>query len=225
MVVARTGRIRGESPAFLGQPRRASDRTGFLDCVAGRLEGQIRTGSSLVVARLALGLGRGDRCGESAVSDDSHVLRFDYPLGRPARFAFVEADRTFRVVEASSGEKGPFRTLAKGRLAREASLTITLHDQGSAIGRISLADWSSQADTGLSPTAGWGVPVNAIEFSLSGELPSSPASIFLTLAGTSVGRGWDCVGHKPGTYCNRIRLEPVATVSRGKHPATIGPAE
>jgi hypothetical protein len=44
------------------------------------------------------------------------VTRFDYPIGRPARFAFVERDRTFRVVEASTGEKGPFRTLARGRL-------------------------------------------------------------------------------------------------------------
>jgi len=135
------------------------------------------------------------------------VLQFDYPMGRPARFAFVQADRTFRVVEASSGEKGPFRTLAGGRLTPEQPLTITLRDQGKAVGQISLVDWSSQAGTGLSPTAGWGVPVNAIEFSLSGNSPSSPASIFVTLAGTSVGRGWDCVAHVPGTYCNRIRLE------------------
>ena len=135
------------------------------------------------------------------------VRRFDYPFGRPARFAFVEEDRTFRVVEASSGEKGPFRTLARGRLGPEQALTFTLHDQGRAIGRISLADWSSQADTTLSPTAGWGVPVNAIEFSLSDDSPSSPASIFVTLAGTSVGRGWDCVGHNLGTYRNRIYFE------------------
>ena len=46
------------------------------------------------------------------------VLRFDYPFGRPARFAYVDAARRFRVVEASSGEKGPFRVLAEGRLER-----------------------------------------------------------------------------------------------------------
>jgi hypothetical protein len=141
------------------------------------------------------------------------VLRFDYPVGRPARFAFVEEDRTFRVVEASSGEKGPFRTLARGRLGPEESLTFTLYDQGRAVGRISLADWSSQADTTLSPTAGWGVPVNAIEFSLSDDSASSPASIFVTLAGTSVGRGWDCVGHNPRTYRNRIYFEKVNTAN------------
>jgi hypothetical protein len=144
------------------------------------------------------------------------VVRSEYPVGRPARFAFVEGSRTFRVVEASSGEKGPFRTLAQGALAAEETLTITLLDQGKAIARLSLADWSSQAGTSLSPTAGWGVPVNAIEFGLSGGSPSSPASIFVTLAGTSVGRGWDCVGHNPGTYCNQIRLETVAADSRSK---------
>jgi hypothetical protein len=135
------------------------------------------------------------------------VRRFDYPFGRPARFAFVESDRTFRVVEALSGEKGPFQTLARGRLNSEEALTVTLHDEGRAVARITLDDWSSQADTTLSPTGGWGIPVNAIEFSLSDDSPASPASIFVTLAGTSVGHGWDCVGHSPGTYRNRIRLQ------------------
>jgi hypothetical protein len=137
------------------------------------------------------------------------VRHFGYPAGRPVRFAFVSADRTFRVVEASSGEKGPFRTLARGRLEPEQALTITIHDDGRAVARISLDDFSAQADTSLSPTAGWGVPVNAIEFSLADVTPSSPASVFVTLAGTSVGRGWDCVGHRAGTYRNRMRLEPV----------------
>ena len=144
------------------------------------------------------------------------VRRYDYPVGRPARFAFVDQDRTFRVVEASTGEKGPFRTLARGPLAADQSLTITLIDQGRAVGKITLADWAFQADTTLSPTAGWGVPVNAIEFSLSGDAATSPASIFITLAGTSVGRGWDCVGHNPGNYRNRIRCE---TIGRDAKPS------
>ena len=138
------------------------------------------------------------------------VLPFDYPIGRPSRFAFVEEDRSFRVVEATSGEKGPFRRWAQGRLGPEEPLTLTLRDQGRPIGRISLADWSSQADTTFSPTAGWGVPVNAIEFSLSSDSPSAPASIFVTLAGTSVGRGWDCVAHGAGTYRNRIAITAAA---------------
>jgi hypothetical protein len=133
----------------------------------------------------------------------------EYPTGRPARFAFVTADRIFRVVEATSEEKGPFRTLARGRLEPEQALAITFHDQGKAVARLALDDFAAQADTTPSPTAGWGVPVNAIEFSLSDPMLAAPASIFITLAGTSVGRGWDCVGHQAGTYRNRIRLEAV----------------
>lgn len=147
------------------------------------------------------------------------VRRFDYPIGRPARFAFLDKDETFRVVEASSGEKGPFHTLASGRLGRDEPLIITLHDQGRPQGRISFADWARQADVSFSPTAGWGVPVNAIEFSLSGDTPGSPASIFITLAGTSVGRGWDCVGHAAGTYRNRIVIESVEDSGTSSGPA------
>jgi hypothetical protein len=137
------------------------------------------------------------------------VRRFDYPIGRPARFAYRDRHGAFRVVEADNGEKGPYHTLASGPLGNDEPLSITLIDQGRAKAKITLADWAGQTDTTLSPTAGWGVPVNAIEFSLSGDRPESPASIFVTLAGTSVGRGWDCVGHAPGTYRNRLRVEKV----------------
>ena len=119
------------------------------------------------------------------------ITRWDGP-----RFAYVDASRAFRVVEASSGEKGPFRILAEGRLEPADPLVIALHDEDQPVARVTLQDWAAQAGTDVSPTAGWGVPVNAIEFSLNGEAPSSPASIFVTLAGTSVGRGWDCVGHR-----------------------------
>jgi hypothetical protein len=135
------------------------------------------------------------------------VRRFDYPVGRPSRFAYVDCGRRFRVVEASSGEKGPFRVLAEGRLERTEPLTITLHDEEWEVGRVTLHEWAAQAGTELSPTAGWGVPVNAIEFSLGGDGPFSPASLFVTLAATSVGRGWDCVTHPAGTYRNRITIE------------------
>jgi hypothetical protein len=91
------------------------------------------------------------------------------------------------------------------------SLVITLFDDDRAVGLVTLEDWSAQAGTALSPTAGWGMPVNAIEFSLAGNAPSSPASIFVTLSGTSVGRGWDSVGHAAGTYRNRIRIEPLSS--------------
>mgnify|MGYP001603175836 CR=1 FL=1 len=38
------------------------------------------------------------------------------------------------------------------------------------------------------------------EFSLADTASTSPAAIYVTLAGTSVGRGWDSVGHAAGTY-------------------------
>ncbi|WP_165065340.1 hypothetical protein [Paludisphaera rhizosphaerae] len=135
------------------------------------------------------------------------VRPMDYPFGRPLRFAFLDAASRFRVVEATSGEKGPFHELASGRLGRSEPLSITLHDQGAAVAKIVLEDWSSQVDTRLSPTAGWGAPVNAIEFCLSGDEAASSASIYITLAATSVGRGWDCVGHCAGLYRNRVRVE------------------
>ncbi len=134
------------------------------------------------------------------------VLPSDYPTGRPLRSAHLLADGRFVVVEATTGEKGPFRTLATGPLARAAPLTISVLDDGKPIADVQLLDWAAQASTEPSPTAGWGIPQNAIEFSLDGDAPGTSASIFVTLASTSVGRGFDTVGHAAGTYRNTIRL-------------------
>ena len=137
------------------------------------------------------------------------VLAADYPIGRPLRAAYLDASGEFRVVEAATGEKGPFQVLAKGPLKRGEPLGITLHDEGVAVAKVVLEDWSAQAGTALSPTAGHGLPVNAIEFSLEGDSPSSPAAIYTTLAGTSVGRGLDSVGHRAGIYRNRMTIEVI----------------
>jgi hypothetical protein len=138
------------------------------------------------------------------------VLPMDYPVGRPARLAYVDAHEVFHVIEATSGEKGPYHELAEGKLTRGQPLEITLYDEGQAIAMIAFADWSAQLSTDLSPTAGWGVCTNAIEFSLQGEGMRSGASIFVSLASTSPGRGYDSVGHAPGVYRNRmsVRLQP-----------------
>ena len=53
--------------------------------------------------------------------------------------------------------------------------------------------------------AGWGLPVNAIEFQRDGPV----VSLYLTLAATSVGRGWDSVGHAAGVYRDRLVIEPL----------------
>jgi hypothetical protein len=135
------------------------------------------------------------------------IVPSDYPIGRPARCAYLGADGIFRVVEASSGEKGPFHELASGRLARDQALSMTFHDEGRPFCTVTLDDLAAQASTDLSPTAGWGLPMNAIEFSRDNDRETSPASVFVTLAGTSVGRGWDSVGHTAGTYRNRTTIE------------------
>ena len=51
---------------------------------------------------------------------------------------------------------GPFRLLANQRLLFEGDRPAC---------RLHFDDWSAQAGTALSPTAGYGLPVNAIEFS------------------------------------------------------------
>jgi len=136
---------------------------------------------------------------------------FDYPTGLPIRLAYVDGENTFRVVEARSGEKGPFRTLAEGAMEEGEPLEITILDNEKPLCRIAMPDWAPQASRQLSPTAGWGLPENAIEFLLDDY---GDGAIFITLAGTSVGRGWDSVGHAAGNYCNRMIIEPLAAAGR-----------
>ncbi len=130
-----------------------------------------------------------------------------YPFGRPARFAYLDAADVLRVVEARSAEKGPFTTLAWGHLRRTDPLSLTVFDEAVPVFRITLDDWAVQAGEQLSPTAGWRVPVNAIEFALQSDTPASAGGIFVTLAATSVGRGFDSVGHRSGAYRNRMTIE------------------
>lgn len=134
------------------------------------------------------------------------IKPFDYPVGTPARLAYMDAHGVFRVVEAHSGEKGPFTTLTQGPLEDDEPLSITILADGELACRVTLYDWATQASTQLSPTAGWGLPENAIEFSLADE---GEGFVFITLAGTSVGRGFDSVGHTPGVYRNTMTIEPV----------------
>lgn len=139
---------------------------------------------------------------------DIHVdfAAADYPVGRPMRSAYIDAERVFHVVEARSGEKGPFQELARGAFARGTPLQMMLYERGHVVCEIDLSDWADQSSTSLSPTSRWGLPVNSIEFSLLGDGPQSAAAIWLTLAGTSLGRGWDSVGHRAGIYRNRMRI-------------------
>ena len=131
----------------------------------------------------------------------------DYPFGRPARFAFLDAGNVFRVVEARSAEKGPFREIASGPIRNDTPLKMIFFDDAIPVFRVTLVDWAAQTGRQISPTAGWLIPVNAIEFSMRAE---STAQVFVTLAGTSVGRGFESVGHAAGVYRNRMSIESLA---------------
>ena len=134
------------------------------------------------------------------------VTPFDYPFGRPARLAYLDKTGVFRVVQAKSAEKGPFETLAESNLKKEEPLALTVYDGDNPVYRITFKDWTTQCSKQLSPTAGWGLPENAIEFSLDQE-DKTKARFFITLASTSAGRGFDSVGHNTGVYRNQIRIE------------------
>ncbi len=138
------------------------------------------------------------------------IVPSDYPAGRPARAAYLDASGVLRVVEASSGEKGPFHVLASGPLDRASPLSLTLFDAELPVCRVTLHDWAAQASTELSPTGGWGFPQNAIELERVGDAANAPVVITFALASTSMGRGWDVVGHAAGVYRNRIAFESLA---------------
>ncbi|MFZ5896063.1 MAG: hypothetical protein ACOY0T_33715 [Myxococcota bacterium] len=140
------------------------------------------------------------------------VKHADYPQGAPARFAYVDSTHAFRVVEAKDAEKGPYRMLAEGKLTpNEPALSISVYELADKparlLAKVTFADWARQLSTQLSPTAGYGVAENAIEFGLHSVEPSSLAHISLTLAATGVGRGWDSVAHAPGVYRNEVTIQ------------------
>jgi hypothetical protein len=151
--------------------------------------------------------------------DPISVMPSDYPTGRPARFACVDANNSFRVVEATSAEKGPFKNLGSAPISRSDSLSLTFYDGDAAKITVTLDDFFAQLGTALSPTGGWGASVNAIEFDRDDPQNGSTVSVIFTLAGTSIGRGWDTVGHTAGTYRNRMRIEDPAP----ENPAPANP--
>ncbi len=125
-------------------------------------------------------------------------------------FAYLDAFDRFFLAKGSWEEKGPFHHLASGSLKRGDPLTVTLFDEGQPVCRIVMEDWSSQVSTAVSPTAGWGLPVNAITASVGPKSYGAEVEINFQLAGTHVGAGSDSVGHTAGIYRSRIRFEPIA---------------
>ena len=138
------------------------------------------------------------------------ILAPDSPEGKRMKLATLAHDRSFRVVQASDAEKGPFTELAVGTMKRDEPLVIELRpkeaeEKGADKGcKISLQDWASQLSTEPSPTAGYGLAQNSIQFFRRGK----ESIVLFMLAETGPGRGWDTVGHTAGVYRNRIHVEP-----------------
>ncbi|MEZ4451835.1 MAG: hypothetical protein R3B09_20395 [Nannocystaceae bacterium] len=146
-------------------------------------------------------------------------LRLGFPAAtrEPLRFAALERADELAVFEATEAEKGPFTPLCRGPLRPGEPLILSIFADDVVVGELRVHDWAEQASLEPSPTAGWGIPQNAIEL-WGGESPGVGV-VALSLAATSVGRGWHSVGHRAGVYRNRI--EVIAAPADG---AADGPA-
>lgn len=138
------------------------------------------------------------------------LLPFDYPHGRPAQFAAVLDDDTLLVARGTDAEKGPFVTLARGPLAGAERLALGVFDGTTLVARLTVDGFVAQADRGPSPTAGYGVPANVLEFGVpplqpEGE-PKPVGVLHLSLAESGVGEGLDTVTHAAGRYWVRVEL-------------------
>jgi hypothetical protein len=109
--------------------------------------------------------------------------------------------------EADDPPKTPAKGKGKGKgRAAEKDKDKSTKDPDRDRGcRLVFKDWAAQLSTEPSPTAGWGLPQNSIQFFAR----DSESVIVLALAETGPGRGYDSVGHAAGTYRNRLRVEPV----------------
>lgn len=128
------------------------------------------------------------------------------PADGPSRFAWLGDDGLLHTSLAAAQEKGPFVERAAVRLQND-TLTVVLSDAEGPACRLSFETWAKQASVAPSPTAGWRVAQNAVELLQSPDATAS--AVALSLAATSIGNGWDTVGHAPGTYRNIVRLEPL----------------
>jgi hypothetical protein len=125
----------------------------------------------------------------------------------PLRFLWLDAAGVVHLDEAAHDEKGPFTSLARAPLDGDV-LSFVVWDEAGPTCRVSFDTFAAQASTAPSPTAGWGVAQNSLE--LFDDPARNESAILAGLAATSVGEGWDAVGHAAGAYRNVLRFEPVS---------------
>jgi hypothetical protein len=135
------------------------------------------------------------------------VPQYDTRDSAPVQFGYLREDGFFVIAEARRREKGPFHALDEGRLGRDGALQLRIASPGRGGVTITFDDWAAQASTALSPAAGWGIPQNAVEFQRVETDYDTTCEFWLSLAATSIGSGFDSVGHTTGTYRNRVRIE------------------
>jgi hypothetical protein len=132
---------------------------------------------------------------------------YDYPSGRPLHFA-AWTGAELVVWRATSAEKGPFVELGRGPLTRGAPLGFTVLDGATPLCHLSFLDFTAQASTQRSPTAGEGVPVNAVQFGRYRD-DGAPVGVILSLAATGIGSGFETTRHAEGVYRNRVHITAV----------------
>jgi hypothetical protein len=128
----------------------------------------------------------------------------DYPFGAPATFMTVMNDRV-SLLKASSAEKGPFKTLAS---FPKENPVFRIMSANRPVCQFMLEGFVEQASQELSPTAGWGLPVNDIFLEAAQFTADQPSGVWIgfTLAGTGLGRGFHAVGTAPGTYVSKLQV-------------------
>jgi hypothetical protein len=132
---------------------------------------------------------------------------YDYPSGRPVHFA-AWTGAELVVWRATSAEKGPFLELARGPLTRSAPLGFAVLDGDTPLCHLTFLDFTAQASTQRSPTAGEGVPVNVVQFGRFRD-DDARVGVILSLAATGIGSGFETTRHAEGVYRNRVRVVPV----------------
>jgi len=203
-----------ERPALDGPLRRASLQLETLDGGALLLDAATLVPKSTAshlnryTDVMAVGLGSPRLSFGPTGSTTFAVEPFDYPRGRPAQFGALLSSGDFAVLRATNAEKGPFRELARGPLARGGPLSVTFFDGDAPQCRVTWLDYSAQADVTVSPAAGEGVPVNVVQFGKPAS-DESKVVIIVSLAATGIGEGLDTVLHAKGVYRNRVLLEPL----------------
>jgi hypothetical protein len=131
---------------------------------------------------------------------------YDYPRGRPVHFATFTGDALV-VYRATSAEKGPFVELGRGPASRGAPLGITVLEGEVPQCHLAFLDFTAQASTQRSPTAGEGVRVNVVQFGRFRD-DAAPLGVVLSLASTGIGSGLETTRHRAGTYRTRVVITP-----------------